>query len=312
MCGATAARLRASRSEPPPGNGCGSSVLVLPLLQQHNFAAWLHGGPALPRALSLTPAACRATCLATTVKQEGKTAALLALSYSLTQPCQWGRAPRSLLSVRPRKHGFLPQNGQAVIMDLCPQEICLTTERCPRQPPSLALLHAGEAIPEDAPNKPKPCQAAYSGPMAPAQQVLHFYQHLARVTSIYVEQVPKAKILPPVCHVIRPVTTAAGGEIPLRLQPPPHGHNSSSGKKLNFILIAPSNPQSPEDLNLCAWWMLAFSRYPGTRQTAVHPRDTCLTQGMQYNSTKTPRSTSPYPWFVFLCLLISFSPSMIH
>lgn len=185
----------------------------------------------------------------------------------------------------------------------------LTTERCPRQPPALALLHAGEAIPEDAPNKPKPCQAAYLGPMAPAQQVLHFYQHLARVTSIYVEQVPKAKILPPVCHVIHLVTTAAVGEIPLRLQPPPKATIHPLEKKLNFILIA---PQSPEDLNLCAWWMLAFSRSPGTRQTAVHPRDTCLTQGMQYNSTKTPRSTSPYPWFVFLCLLISFSPSMIH
>lgn len=66
------------------------------------FAAWLHGGPVLPVALSLTPAACRATCLATTVKQEGKTTALLALSYSLTQPWQWGRAPRSPLSVKAR------------------------------------------------------------------------------------------------------------------------------------------------------------------------------------------------------------------
>lgn len=65
------------------------------------FAAWLHSGSVLPVALSLTPAACRATCLATTVKQEGKTTALLALSYSLTQPWQWGRAPRSPLLVRP-------------------------------------------------------------------------------------------------------------------------------------------------------------------------------------------------------------------
>lgn len=37
-----------------------------------------------------------------------------------------------------------------------------------------------------------------------------------------------------------------------------------------------------------------------------------LVQEMQYNSVKTPHSASPYPWFVFLCLLISFSPSMIH
>lgn len=257
-------------------------------------------------ALSLTPAACRATCLATTVKQEGKTTALLALSYSLTQLWQWGRAPRSPLSVKAR---LFATEWPGCDYGSVPTGDLLTTERCPRQPPALALLHAGEAIPEDAPNKPKPCQAAYLGPMAPAQQVLHFYQHLARVTSIYVEQVPKAKILPPVCHVIHLVTTAAVGEIPLRLQPPPKATIHPLEKKLNFILIA---PQSPEDLNLCAWWMLAFSRSPGTRQTAVHPRDTCLTQGMQYNSTKTPRSTSPYPWFVFLCLLISFSPSMIH
>lgn len=74
----------------------------------------------------------------------------------------------------------------------------------------------------------------------------------------------------------------------------------------------PSNPQSPKGLNPCAWWILVFPRPPGTRQTAGQPRYTCLVQGMQYNSVKTPCSASPYPWFVFLCLLISFSPSMIH
>lgn len=71
------------------------------------------------------------------------------------------------------------------------------------------------------------------------QQVLCFYQHLARLTTVYVQQVPKAKILPTVCHIIHFVPTAAICEIPLRLQPPPTTTVHYLGKKMNFVVKAP-------------------------------------------------------------------------
>lgn len=142
------------------------------------------------------------------------------------------------------------------------------------------------------------------------QQVQRFYQHRAGVTGIYIQQMLKGKILPTVRCFIHLGTTAAICEIPLGLQPPRHGHKSSFRRKLP--LQPRSNPQSPKGLNPCARWILVLPRSPGTRLTAGQPRHACLVQGMQYNGVKTPRSASPYPWFVFLCLLISFSPSMIH
>lgn len=49
---------------------------------------------------------------------------------------------------------------------------------------------------------------------------------------------PKAKILPAVCHIIHFVATAAICEIPLRLQTSPTTTIHSSGKKMNFMLKA--------------------------------------------------------------------------
>lgn len=48
------------------------------------------------------------------------------------------------------------------------------------------------------------CSAAYSGPTAPVQQVLHLYQHSAEVSGIYLQQKLKANPLPAYCVVLQP------------------------------------------------------------------------------------------------------------
>lgn len=176
-------------------------------------------------ALSLIPAACRATCPGHYFEARGKNNSTFATQLLANAAVAMGMSPQLPLVSDALKALLFAREWPDCAYGAVPTGDLLDYREIPKTATIFGSTLRRRGHPrgcsQQAELLPEPCQAAYSGPMAPAQQVLHFYQHLARATSIYVEQMPKAKILPTVCHIIHLVTTAAVCEIPLRLQPPP-------------------------------------------------------------------------------------------
>ena len=104
--------------------------------------------------------------------------------------------------------------------------------------------------------------------MANVQQVLHFYQHLAEATGIYIQQMLKGKILPTACRVIHLETTAAICEIPLELQPSPMATSHPSEKKALRAPKQSSVSKGPKPLRLVDSCLPKTSRNKADCRTA--------------------------------------------